>query len=231
MPHLAGLRTGPVVRPGVALGAPGRRDRRAQRARAHHRGPCRRVRVAAERGDAEPVRADVRGGRLQRAAAGVPEEPLQRDARAGSPRCRPPPASTRPRPSRSRRPAAWPATPSGSSPASPGAASTRRAASSTASRAAATRASARPTRARTAGSSVQRAGPQVLDRRVHRRLGHPDVHGRVAGDQPLRHHLGHQQGQPLDAAEQRVGADRRRPGAGRRCRWRACPASPRSARR
>ena len=36
------------------------------------------VRVAAERRDAEPVGAHIRGGRLQRAAAGVAEQPLQR---------------------------------------------------------------------------------------------------------------------------------------------------------
>ena len=51
----------------------------------------------------------------------------------------------------------------------------------------------------------QLAGRQVLDRGVHRGPGHPDVHRRVAGHQPLRHQLGHQQREPLDAAEQRVG--------------------------
>ena len=72
-------------------------------------------------------------------------------ARAGSPRCRPPPASTPPPRPRWCRRAAWPATPSGWSPARRAPRRPGGPPPSTTSRAAATAASARPIRARTAG--------------------------------------------------------------------------------
>ena len=146
-----------------AAGAP-RRCRRST-APAHHRG--RRAVASPGRRRAPRCRASRRTRRRWPAAAnrsGRRGRAVPADARAGWPRCRPPPAWTPRRPSRWCRRAAWPARPSGWSPARPVPRSTRRAASSTTSRAAATAASARPIRARTAGRRPGRgpgSGPRA----------------------------------------------------------------------